>query len=65
MLRHATDVTAYREELENIKVRGKDCPRPIKAWAQCGCSKRVMQSLARCVSCHAGTRKVRVESCSY
>uniref|UniRef100_A0A8W8MQ23 Probable ATP-dependent RNA helicase DDX46 n=1 Tax=Magallana gigas TaxID=29159 RepID=A0A8W8MQ23_MAGGI len=36
------EVEAYRTELEGIKVRGKNCPKPIKSWAQCGCSKKVM-----------------------
>ncbi|KAK3090638.1 hypothetical protein FSP39_013319, partial [Pinctada imbricata] len=37
------EVDAYREELEGIKVRGKNCPKPIKSWAQCGVSKRIME----------------------
>ena len=37
------DVAAYRKELDNIKVRGKNIPKPIKDWHQCGLSTRVLQ----------------------
>jgi ATP-dependent RNA helicase DDX46/PRP5 len=37
-----SEVENYRTELEGVKVRGKNCPKPIKSWAQCGCSKKVM-----------------------
>lgn len=39
------EVDAYREVLEGIKVRGKNCPKPIKSWAQAGLSRRVMEVL--------------------
>lgn len=41
------EVAAYRVQLEGIKVRGKGCPKPIKAWAQCGVSKKVMECLRK------------------
>ena len=37
----------YRLELEGIKVKGKSCPKPIKSWAQCGVSFKVMECLKR------------------
>ena len=40
---------AYRTELEGIKVRGKNCPKPIRSWAQCGCSKKVMDVFRKSV----------------
>lgn len=43
----AEEVEEYRVELEGIKVRGKGCPKPIKTWAHCGCSKKVMDSLKK------------------
>lgn len=36
------EVIAYREELEDIKVRGRNCPKPIKTWAQAGLSYKIM-----------------------
>lgn len=39
------EVDAYRLDLEGIKVQGKGCPKPIKNWAQCGCSSKVMSVL--------------------
>ena len=41
------EVDDYRKELEEIKVRGKGCPKPIKSWAQCGVSKKVMDCLKK------------------
>nr|CAD7200591.1 unnamed protein product [Timema douglasi] len=43
----AEEVDAYKEELEGIRVKGKGCPRPIKAWAQCGVSKKELESLKK------------------
>eukprot|EP00958_Prasinococcus_capsulatus_P022926 scaffold3307_cov371-Prasinococcus_capsulatus_cf.AAC.2 len=37
------DVKAYREMLGHIKIRGKNCPRPIKTWNQCGLPNRVLE----------------------
>jgi ATP-dependent RNA helicase DDX46/PRP5 len=33
--------------LEGIKIKGKCCPRPIKTWAQCGVSLKVLECLKR------------------
>ncbi|RZF39802.1 hypothetical protein LSTR_LSTR000450 [Laodelphax striatellus] len=41
------EVEAYREELEGIRVKGKGCPKPIKSWAQCGVSKKVLDALKK------------------
>ncbi|XP_045034713.1 probable ATP-dependent RNA helicase DDX46 [Daphnia magna] len=41
------EVDEYRLELEGIKVKGKGCPKPIKAWAQCGVSKKEMEILKK------------------
>ena len=41
------EVDAYREELEGIKVKGKNCPKPIKTWAQCGVSFKVLECLKK------------------
>ncbi len=41
------EVEAYREELEGIKVKGKNCPRPIKTWSQCGVSQRILDILKK------------------
>ncbi|KAL5018688.1 hypothetical protein ScPMuIL_004410 [Solemya velum] len=41
------ETEALRLELEDIKVRGKGCPKPIKKWAQCGVSKKEMEILKK------------------
>ncbi|XP_046672913.1 probable ATP-dependent RNA helicase DDX46 isoform X1 [Homalodisca vitripennis] len=41
------EVELYREELEGIRVKGKGCPKPIKTWAQCGVSKKMLEALKR------------------
>lgn len=41
------EVDAYRTELEDIQVKGKSCPKPIKTWAQCGVSKKEMDILKK------------------
>jgi ATP-dependent RNA helicase DDX46/PRP5 len=41
------EVEAFKEELEGIKIRGKNCPKPIKTWAQCGVSFKVLEVLKR------------------
>ena len=35
------DVEIMRQELDSITVVGKDCPKPIKRWNQCGISSKV------------------------
>ena len=39
------DVENYRKELGEIQVRGKECPRPIKNWYQCGLSDAILNLL--------------------
>lgn len=34
-----------RFENDNIKVRGRDCPRPIKTWGQAGLSLKMLEIL--------------------
>jgi len=41
------EVDSYRMELEDVKVRGKHCPKPIKTWAQCGVSKKELDCLKK------------------
>ncbi|XP_065296412.1 probable ATP-dependent RNA helicase DDX46 [Dermacentor albipictus] len=41
------EVETLRAELEGIKVRGKGCPKPIRNWAQCGVSKKVLELLKK------------------
>uniref|UniRef100_A0A6B2L0Q1 RNA helicase n=1 Tax=Arcella intermedia TaxID=1963864 RepID=A0A6B2L0Q1_9EUKA len=36
------EIKAYRKELDSVKIKGKDCPKPIKAFAQCGLSNKVL-----------------------
>ena len=41
------EVSAYRIELESVKIKGKGCPKPVKSWAQCGLSARVLEVIKR------------------
>lgn len=41
------EVEAYRQELDGIKIRGKDCPKPIKKWTQCGLDIRVLEAIKK------------------
>uniref|UniRef100_A0A336MNI9 Probable ATP-dependent RNA helicase DDX46 n=1 Tax=Culicoides sonorensis TaxID=179676 RepID=A0A336MNI9_CULSO len=41
------EVDQYRCDLEGIQVKGKGCPKPIKTWAQCGISKKEMDTLKK------------------
>ena len=41
----------YRKKLENIRVRGKDCPKPVKTWAQTGVSLKILEVLKKSVNC--------------
>lgn len=43
----AEEVDAFKIDMEGIKAKGKGCPKPIKAWAQCGVSKKVLDVLKR------------------
>lgn len=40
-------VLARRRELDNLRVRGRNCPNPISAWAQCGLSSALLFILRR------------------
>eukprot|EP01135_Chromosphaera_perkinsii_P003576 Nk52_evm34s248 gene=Nk52_evmTU34s248 len=39
------EVAQYRMSLDGMKVRGKDAPKPVKNWAQCGLSNKVLDIL--------------------
>jgi ATP-dependent RNA helicase DDX46/PRP5 len=39
------EVDDYREELDDIKCRGRNVPKPIKNWAQCGVDKKMLNLL--------------------
>lgn len=39
-------IVAFKE-LEGIRVRGKNCPKPIKTWAHCGVSKKIFEALKK------------------
>lgn len=41
------EVEAYREELEGIRVKGKNVPKPIKTWSQCGVSSKILEILKK------------------
>ena len=41
------EVKAYRKEIDNIKVRGKRIPKPIKTWSQSGLSERVIEIMKK------------------
>lgn len=41
------EVEAFKDEMEGIKAKGKGCPKPIKTWAHCGVSKKVLDVLKR------------------
>eukprot|EP00117_Sycon_ciliatum_P002512 scpid20966/ scgid7707/ Probable ATP-dependent RNA helicase DDX46; DEAD box protein 46 len=41
------EVNAFREELGNVQVKGKNCPTPAKTWSQCGLSARVMDNIKK------------------
>lgn len=40
-------VISLRRSLDNIRVRGRHCPYPISAWAQCGLSNALLSVLRR------------------
>jgi len=42
-----SDVVTYREELGNIVIHGRKCPRPIKNFYQCGLSQKVLSVLQK------------------
>ena len=42
------EVVTRRRELENIKVKGKDCPNPIRTFPQSGLSKKILDVIKKC-----------------
>lgn len=41
------EVKALRKELGGVNVRGKHCPKPVKNFAQTGCSRVVLEALKK------------------
>lgn len=41
------EVAALRETLDGIRIRGKNCPRPVQKWTQCGLDQRIMEVIRR------------------
>jgi len=37
------EVKLLRKLLGDMKVRGKDCPKPIQSWYQCGLSDKLLE----------------------
>lgn len=40
------EVRKYRKSMDNMKIRGIKCPRPIKNWFQCGLSNKILEIIA-------------------
>ena len=36
------EVAEFRNDNEGIRVRGRNCPRPIKTWTQCGVRREIL-----------------------
>lgn len=43
----AEEVATYRKGLDDIKIRGKDCPYPIKKWTQGGLPSNLLTALKK------------------
>jgi ATP-dependent RNA helicase DDX46/PRP5 len=41
------DVASLRMELDNIKVRGVEVPKPVQKWAQCGLGVQVLEVIQK------------------
>jgi len=41
------EVEEYRTDMEGIKVKGKNAPKPIKNWPQCGVSSKILHLLKK------------------
>lgn len=41
------DVASLRMQLDNIKVRGVDVPKPVEKWAQCGLGVQVLEVIQK------------------
>jgi len=42
-----SEVEEIRMEMDDIKVKGKNCPRPIHSWAQAGVQRKLLDSLKK------------------
>lgn len=42
------EVQQLRESMEDVQVKGKGCPKPVKTWAQCGLSTKILDIMKRC-----------------
>jgi len=43
----AGEVETMRDDLEGIKVKGKNVPKPVKTWSQCGVSQKVLDIMKK------------------
>ena len=43
-------VDEYRTDMEGIKVKGKNVPKPRKNWLQCGVSSKILKLLKKSTS---------------
>ncbi|KAL8561776.1 putative ATP-dependent RNA helicase ddx46 [Nucella lapillus] len=43
----AEEAEILRNEMEDIKVRGKHCPKPIRTWAQCGVNNKILDAMKK------------------
>ncbi|XP_076444646.1 putative ATP-dependent RNA helicase DDX46 [Babylonia areolata] len=41
------EAETLRNEMEGIKVRGKNCPKPVRTWAQCGVNKKILEAMKK------------------
>ncbi|BFZ60206.1 pre-mRNA processing RNA-helicase [Saitoella coloradoensis] len=41
------EVDELRLELDGIKIRGVECPKPVQKWSQCGLSAAVLEAITR------------------
>lgn len=41
------EVDEYRRQLDGVKTRGKDVPKPVKNWHQCGLNSRILDILRK------------------
>lgn len=46
------DAAQLRFELENISVRGKDVPKPVKTWTQCGVNMKMLEAIKKAQYAH-------------
>jgi len=41
------EVLALRRELGGIRIKGKNCPRPVKTWGQCGLPSKILELIRK------------------